>query len=184
MTCSLGFVSGARETATETHASALQAHADKRALIEDARNELRSLRGNRPDTVDRRAELTELLAKLTNAKPGNRPSARPDAQAAGVAFVLSALGWRVSVADVGQWLAVGTVAFLEFAASLSLTVAAALYPVRPLPMLPANSLQPATVATIETEPPRKPGRRPINGKAMTSAERSRRFRAKQVSLLN
>jgi hypothetical protein len=78
--------------------------------------------------VERRAELTAILVKLSDAKADHRPAARPDSQAAGVAFVLGALGWRATEADVGQWLNIGTVLFLELAAALSLTVAAGLYP--------------------------------------------------------
>jgi hypothetical protein len=94
----------------------------------NARDELAGLKGQKPEIVERRAELTAILVKLSEAKADRSPSARPDSQAAGVAFVLGAMGYRVDVADVGQWIAVGTVVFLELAAALSLTVAAVLYP--------------------------------------------------------
>jgi len=126
--CSLGFVAGSRDSAISAQMLGMEAQQDKRALAKAARDELATLKGQRADVVERRAELTEILVDLSKAAPHQAATARPDAQAAGVAFVLSALGWRVSETDVGQWLNMGTVLFLELAAALSLSVAAALYP--------------------------------------------------------
>jgi len=126
--CSLGFVAGSRDTVISAHTVAIEDRQDKRALAKAAHEELSKLKGQRPDVVERRAELTAILVELSKAKPGQRAAARPDSQAAGVAFVLSAAGWKVSESDVGQWINIGTVLFLELAAALSLTVAAALYP--------------------------------------------------------
>ena len=126
--CSLGFVAGSRDAAISERASSIDAHQDRRALVKAARDELAGLKGQRPEIAERRAELTALLAKLGDATPVKSTAARPDSQAAGVAFVLGAFGWRVAEGDVGQWLNILTVGFLELAAALSLTVAAALYP--------------------------------------------------------
>jgi hypothetical protein len=126
--CSLGTVAGSRDLAITAHLETKEAHEDRRALVKAARDELASLKGQRSEIVERRSELTAILAKLSDAKPDQRPSARPDAQAAGVAFVLAAAGWKVDESSVGQWLNIGTVLFLELAAALSMTVAAALYP--------------------------------------------------------
>jgi hypothetical protein len=146
---SLGFTAGARSNLISEHTTAIEAHADRRAVAEAARAELASLASvktaNRA-VVERRRELAALLIPKTietHAKPAEK-----DSQAAGVAFVLTALGWKVDAADVGQWLNVGMVAFLECAAALSLTVAAALRPARPA--APPAAVSPAPAKTPAT----------------------------------
>jgi hypothetical protein len=151
-TCSLGFVAGSRDLGVSERVAAADAYAEKRALAKAARDELATLKGTRADVVERRAELTSLLASLATAKPGERP-VEADSQAAGITFVLAAAGWRVSVQDVAKWLNVGTVLFLEAAAALSLTVAAALRPVRGETLLEAL---PAAVSAQGPDVPARP----------------------------
>jgi hypothetical protein len=126
--CSLGFVSGARDIAVSERVAAADSYSERRALAAAARAELATLKGQRPEIVERRAELTAILVKLSDAKPGERAAARPDSQAAALAFYIRAAGWPVTDEAVGTWLNLGTVLFLELAAALSLTVAAALRP--------------------------------------------------------
>jgi hypothetical protein len=154
---SLGFTAGARATLVSEHVAEVEEHADRRAVAEAARAELASLASVRTANravVERRRELAALLVPTA---PGKR--AKPvekDTQAAGVAFVLTALGWKVDVADVGQWLNVGMVAFLECAAALSLTVAAALRPTHPVAPPAAGiqhpSREPAKPETAASKP--------------------------------
>jgi hypothetical protein len=127
----LGFTATARDIAVVGHQAESDTYRDKRALAEAVRGELFTLKGTRADIVERRAELTAILVELSKAKPGNRPSAQRDSQAAGVAFVLRAAGWQVAESDVGQWLNIGMTLALELFAALSLTVATALRPMRP-----------------------------------------------------
>src|SRR5262245_56323236 len=55
---------------------------------------------------------------------------KPDSQAAALAFYMRAAGVQVTDVAVGTWLNLGTVLFLELAAALSVSVAAALRPMR------------------------------------------------------
>ena len=163
-TCSLGFVAGSGDAARSEIKVAAESSADKRALAKAARDELVTLKGTRADIVERRSELTALLVELSKAKAdhGSSASANPDSQARGVAFVLSAFGWRVGTADVGQWLNILTVMFLELAASLSLMIAAALYPstrgkaaeAPPVATLPAEAPAPSKPAEAAVRPSR------------------------------
>jgi hypothetical protein len=171
-TCSLGTVAGSRDLAVSEHLQHSESAKDRRALIEATRAELAGLRGTRADIVERRSELTSILVKLSDAAPGKSTSARPDSQAAGVAFVLSAFGWKVSEADVGQWINVGTVLFLELAAALSLTVAAALYPTRQQSRSEGGR---TTILPAEAPAPSKPAdRAPAPSKPAAAASKTSR----------
>jgi hypothetical protein len=150
-TCSLGTVAGSRDVAISEHLQAGEAAKDRRALIETTRAELATLKGTRADILERRAELTAILVEQSRAKAGKGTAVRPDSQAAGVAFVLGALGWSVSIGDVGQWLNILTVLFLELAAALSLTVAAALYP--PTRRKPSEGVYSAVPASGTSDTP-------------------------------
>src|SRR5262245_59729829 len=127
--CSLGFVAGSRDAATGAISVRSDAYSDKRAVAAAARAELAGLKGQTKAVIDRRRELSAMLTKPETGFRSN-PVSRPDSQAAALAFYLRAAGWRVEDAAVGTWLNLGMVLFLEFAAALSLTVAAALRPAR------------------------------------------------------
>jgi len=125
-TCSLGFVAGARDVDNSGRAIVADQYADRRAVAEAARSELATLKGQTPAILKRRRELAALLVT-----PNSGTQVRPvqkDAQAAAVAFYITAAGWRVSADTVAPWLNFGMVMFLELAAALGIVVAAGLYP--------------------------------------------------------
>ena len=78
--------------------------------------------------MERRRELAKLLAGTAVPSTGGKP-VQADAQAASLAFYIRAAGWKADDAAVGTWLNLGMVLFLELAAGLGATVAAALRPV-------------------------------------------------------
>ena len=128
---SLGFVHGSRDSGITERVAAADAYADKKALAKAAREELAGLKGQKPEIVERRSELTALLADLSKTLPDGKALARPetrDPQASAVGFYMRAAGWTVDDADVGLWLSFGMVMFMEAAAALSLIVAGALTP--------------------------------------------------------
>jgi hypothetical protein len=151
-TSSVGFTAGARARLISERTAAIEEHGDRRAVADAARAELQMLAAVKavtPAVLKRRRELAALLVPNT---PDKRAApVEKDSQAAGVAFVLGAFGWEVDAAAVGQWLNVGMVAFLELAAALSLTVAAALRPTRLEPPRTAeNSERPDVPPEPET----------------------------------
>jgi hypothetical protein len=77
--------------------------------------------------LNRRRELTSLLA---TPSAGEAKPVQQDAQASAVGFYARAAGFKVDDAAIGVWLSLATTIFLELSAAWSLTVAAALRPVR------------------------------------------------------
>jgi hypothetical protein len=130
---SLGFVAGSKDLGISERLAVEQRNTDKRVLVDAIRNELGALRGQRSDIVDRRSELTAMLLELAKAAPVERPTTKPDSQASAVGYYLRAAGYAATDEAVSIWLTLGMTAFLEFAAALSLTVAAALKPERRKP---------------------------------------------------
>jgi len=130
--CSLGFVAGSRDTATAAITERADTYSDQRAVKAAARAELAALatiKTSGRTVIERRRELAKLLAPIAPPQRATAPVGVPaDSQAAAVAFYLQAAGWPVAPAAVATWLNLGTVLFLEMAAALGLTVAAALYP--------------------------------------------------------
>jgi hypothetical protein len=126
---SLGFIATAKDANVSGRSAVIEAHQDRRALIADARKELAGLKGQRQEVIERRAELTDLLAKLI-ASATAQPAKAPDAQAAALAFYIRAAGWQVDDRAVSTWMSLAMVLILEAGAALSLTVAAALRPER------------------------------------------------------
>jgi DNA invertase Pin-like site-specific DNA recombinase len=195
--CSLGFVAGSRDTAIAGQQAAVDAYQDRRAIAAAARAELGSLKGQTRAAIERRRELAKILA--TSGAAPSAPAAKPDSQAAAVAFYLNAAGWSVTTAAVGTWLNLGTVLFLELAAALGLTVASGLYPstrqnapgappapeILGHPIVPARPARPASDAPARRDdddkadpppPPRprgKPGR-PASVLAADAIERLRK----------
>jgi hypothetical protein len=142
--CSLGFVAGSRDQAISERSVAAATYADGRAVKDAARAELATLKGQDRRTIERRRELAKLLSGSAEPSTGAKP-VQADAQAASLAFYLRAGGWTVTDQDVGVWLNLGMILFLEAAAALSLTVAVALKPVR-LPCSLEGSPAPAAPA--------------------------------------
>jgi hypothetical protein len=199
---SLGTIAGAQDAGAARHAAAVEAHGDRRALIEDARRELAGLKGSKGDVLERRSELTALLAKLTTETViATSNKARPNAQAGALAFYLRSAGWTVDDAAVATWLALAMVLILEAGAALSATVAAALYPTprrrhgaapaatldsvtstlsRPADGAPASNAEPPD-AREKVTPRKRPGRPCIGDKPLTGAERQKRYREKSLA---
>jgi hypothetical protein len=153
-TCSLGYVHGARAGAISEHLSASEAQEEARALRRAAIAELGTLKGQSPDVLERRSELTALLSSKADAAAARTTAG--DAQAKAVAFLVRAAGYQVSDGGVGTWLSVGTVAFLELMAALSFTVVSALRPraseappAAVPPQAPTVATKPETPATSE-----------------------------------
>jgi hypothetical protein len=167
-TCSLGFNAGARETAAAEVLGRSETAADRRAVRTAARLELAGLATAKPapTVLARRRELAKLLA--APAADTTAPVAHADPQAASVGFVLRAFGWDVNDQAVGQWLGLGTVAFLELAAALSLTVASAL---RPIGRKPAHASGTAAVPAGPDHTPAPEPARPTPPEAATEALR-------------
>jgi hypothetical protein len=124
--CSLGFIAGSRDQAISERSITADAYADQRAVATAARTELASLKGQTRGVIERRRELVKLLT--ATAPIGAKP-VQADAQAAALGFYLRAAGWTVDDSAVGTWLNLAMVLFLELAAGLGATVAAALRPV-------------------------------------------------------
>jgi hypothetical protein len=153
--CSLGFVAGSRDQANSDRLAISDRYADQRAVADAARLELAGLKGQTRAVLDRRRELTKIL---TATAPVDAKPVQADAQAAALGFYIRTAGWQVTDAAVGTWLNLGMVLFLEMAAALSLTVAAALRPVgAPAALAPlAEAPAPAKVETPATAQARRP----------------------------
>jgi hypothetical protein len=159
--CSLGTVAGAKDHGNSERSVAAATYADGRAVKDAARAELATLKGQTRQVMERRRELAKLLAGNAVPSTGAKP-VQADAQAASLAFYIRAAGWTVTDQAVGTWLSLGMVLFLELAAGLSLTVAAALKPVRlprpaeasqtaEIPMGPQLRAEPKTAASSERQ---------------------------------
>jgi hypothetical protein len=130
--CSLGFIHSSRDKAAADIAVTADAYGDRRAVAAAARAELATLATVKTPSravIERRRELAKLLAPTAPIETRTAAPRQADPQAAAVAFYLRAAGWQATDDAVGVWLSLGMVAFLELAAALSLTVAAALRPV-------------------------------------------------------
>lgn len=92
---SLGFVAGSGDSAVSEHQAAADTYSDRRALANAAREELATLKGQRPDIVERRAQLTAILADLSTGKRTTARPAKTDSQAAALGFYIRAAGWHV-----------------------------------------------------------------------------------------
>jgi hypothetical protein len=101
---------------------------------------LSSVKSASRTVVERRRELAKLLAGSAVPSTGSKP-VQADPQAAALGFYIRAAGWTVTDQAVGTWLNLGMVLFLEMAAALSLTVAAALRPEGP-PTAPTTPAEP------------------------------------------
>jgi hypothetical protein len=140
--CSLGFVAGSKDRDISERVADADAYADARAIATAARAELATLATIRTPSravIERRRELASILAPHSpdkRAKPVGK-----DSQASALGFYLRAAGWHVTDDAVSVWLSLGMVLFLECAAALSLTVAAAL---RPTPATRRGELHTAT----------------------------------------
>jgi len=146
--CSLGFVSGARDLGTANRTVVSDARSDAAERFAAAKLELAGLATTKGRAaLERRRELTKIMADAAAEKRAAGPAPAADSQASAVAFVLSAVGWRTDAATVGPWLNLAMVLYLELAASLSLLVASALAPVRSPP-----------AAVPDNQPPTLPGR--------------------------
>jgi hypothetical protein len=156
--CSLGFVAGSRDTAHAALTERADAYQDKRAVAAAARAELAAL-ATKPATkavLDRKRELTALLTKNADIGINGPAAAKQDSQAAALAFYARAAGYQISDEAVGTWLSLGTVLFLELAAALSLSAAAALRPIRqPRQIGPvaAEALPPSRASESPRQPP-------------------------------
>jgi hypothetical protein len=155
---SLGFISQAKDHGISDRVTVSDRYADHRAVAVAARAELAGLKGQTPAVLKRRRELTALLAGKSTVAAA---PVKADAQAAALGFYLRAAGWTVTDQAVGTWLSLFMVLFLEAGAALSLTVAAALKPVRlarpTAPSMPAG-------AQLSAEP-EKPARDEKTGPA-------------------
>jgi hypothetical protein len=131
-TCSLGLLAGARNEAVLGRVIVSDAYRDARAIRDAARDELASLKGQGPTVLKRRRELTAILTNRDAVGTLQRAAAptQIDPQAAALGFYLRAAGLGVRDEAVATWLMLGMVLFLELAAALSFTVAAALRPAR------------------------------------------------------
>jgi hypothetical protein len=150
--CSLGFNAGVRQTATAAVLERSEAAADRRSVMLAARTELASLATAKPSRaiLERRRELAKLLA---TPAPETKPVAvQADPQAASLAFIMRAFGWPVSDQEVGQWLGLASVLFLELCAALSLTVAVSLRPTRPKPATAPQTAVPAGPPEVPAAP--------------------------------
>ena len=150
--CSLGFVAGGRDLGIASQARQSDLQEDRKALAKAAHKELTSLKGQHPRIVERRRELTKLLASLSEKGTAERPVAKSDSQAAAFGFYLRAAGYRVGDDAVGTWLNLGMVLFLELAAALSLVVAGSLRPVRQV----VSAAKPADDKRDKDDPPSLP----------------------------
>lgn len=176
-TCSLGFVSSGRDLGAARADATTEARTLAKKNFDAADAEIAKL-GTGKRATERRKEL-EARKDAAAATLGSREARKADSQAAAVAFVLSAAGWRVDVADVGQWLNVGMVGFLEAAAAFSLMVASGLQgrpPVRVLDTPAATLSAPgeATGAPTSTalDKMSKEWNPPIRRKIKEAAERA------------
>jgi hypothetical protein len=131
--CSLGFTAGSRDQAVVKSTAAADSYADKRAVAKAAAAELATLATIKTPTkvgVDRRRELAKLLSESSAGKGAVAAQVGHDSQATAIAAYFTAAGYPVTAEVAGRWINFGTVAFLELAASWSLTIAAALRPIR------------------------------------------------------
>jgi hypothetical protein len=149
---SLGFIATAKDVAVSGRAAVSEAHADRRWLIEATRAELAGIKGNSRDARDRREDLLATLASLTKADAVRPAAVKADAQASALAFYIRQAGYGVTDDAVSIWLSLAMVLTLELGAALSLSVAAALRPVR-LEAPTAVALAPKALVPAEPEMP-------------------------------
>lgn len=196
--CSLGFVAGSRDAAVSRSTIQSEQHQDRRAVAEAARAELSALAVIKTPTRAILERRRELAAMLSTPATSTAPAGKTDSQAAALAFYIRAAGWHVTNDAVGTWLNLGTVLFLELAAALGLSVAAALYPStrRTAPegtrtaghvQRPDVPAKPETAASApaaqrqrdkdDEPPPPKPPRRPGRPATVLASQAVERLRA-------
>jgi hypothetical protein len=118
----------------------------------------------------RRAELETALARA-EADSVTRPAvAAPDAGAASLSALLAVFGWTVPAGALVVWLVVVGVVALECGSALSVVLCRSTAPVQRI-----VTQQPAHSVTMPA-PSRKPGRPPLGDRAMSGAERQKRYR--------
>jgi hypothetical protein len=121
----------------------------------------------------RRQDLEAALSRAEADSVTRKAVAAPDAGAASLSALLAVLGWTVTPGALVPWLVLVGVVALEAGSTLAVVLC------RSAPLVPRivthNANQPAGSVTPPT-PSRKRGRPPLGERAMTSAERQRRYR--------
>jgi hypothetical protein len=119
----------------------------------------------------RRAELEAALAKAETDSVTRPAVAAADAGAASLSALLAVFGVTIPAAVLGHWLVLVGVVALEAGSALAVVLCRANVALTQYIVTQERGISVTTPA-----PSRKPGRRPIGDRAMSGAERQKRFR--------
>jgi hypothetical protein len=127
--------------------------------------------------ASRRAELETALATAERDSVTRPAVAAPDAGAASLSALLAVFGWTVPAGALVVWLVLVGVVALEAGSALSVVLCRSAGPVMPRCALQTRIVTQKPADSVTTPAPsRKPGRPPLGDRAMSGAERQRRYR--------
>jgi hypothetical protein len=180
-------VGDARQVAKERH----QRAATELAALSDTRpiGELQALLAGREcddgakvralcaelGRATRRQDLEAALSKAEADTVTRRAVAAPDAGAANLSAVLAVLGWTIPAGALAPWLVLVGVVALEAGSALAVVLCRSVNRSPATEIVTGNANTSLTTHSVTPKTPKR-GRRPIGDRAMTGAERQRRYR--------